>query len=147
MTKLCFAIYNWTCLFQATKAHIKLNTKKLYQSDGYAVKELLKVTSMLYSAMRTNKQDANEESGDAPLSFDISSRVSEIYTTISSMNFETISRRPWSHDLVVWKRISGKDNTKKSKTRLACHIAIFTWIPWKLVIPLHFISWKLIFWY
>ena len=40
---------------QATKAHIKLNTKKLYSADGYAVKELLKITSVLYSAMRTNK--------------------------------------------------------------------------------------------
>ena len=39
---------------QATKAHIKLNTKKLYGADGYAVKELLKVTSVLYSAMKTN---------------------------------------------------------------------------------------------
>ena len=27
----------------ASKAHIKLNPKKLYQSDGYAVKELIKV--------------------------------------------------------------------------------------------------------
>ena len=40
--------------YQATKAHIKLNTKKLYGADGYAVKELLKVTSVLYSAMKTN---------------------------------------------------------------------------------------------
>ena len=47
---------------QATKAHIKLNTKKLYGADGYAVKELLKVTSVLYSAMKTNagnQVDAN----------------------------------------------------------------------------------------
>ena len=29
--------------FMASKAHIKLNPKKLYQSDGYAVKELIKV--------------------------------------------------------------------------------------------------------
>lgn len=42
------------CSMQATKAHIKLNTKKLYGADGYAVKELLKVTSVLYSAMKTN---------------------------------------------------------------------------------------------
>lgn len=42
---------------QATKAHIKLNTKKLYSADGYAVKELLKIASVLYSAMRTNKID------------------------------------------------------------------------------------------
>ncbi|XP_068717617.1 clusterin-associated protein 1 homolog [Montipora capricornis] len=44
--------------FMATKAHIKLNTKKLYGADGYAVKELLKVTSVLYSAMKANA--ANE---------------------------------------------------------------------------------------
>ena len=31
--------------FMATKAHIKLHTKKLYQADGYAVKEVLKITS------------------------------------------------------------------------------------------------------
>jgi hypothetical protein len=29
--------------FMASKAHIKLNPKRLYQSDGYAVKELIKV--------------------------------------------------------------------------------------------------------
>ena len=40
--------------FMATKAHIKLNPKKLYQSDGYAVKELIKVASILYSAMKIN---------------------------------------------------------------------------------------------
>ena len=40
--------------FMATKAHIKLNPKKLYQSDGYAVKELIKVASVLYSAMKIN---------------------------------------------------------------------------------------------
>ena len=40
--------------FMATKAHIKLNTKRLYGADGYAVKELLKVTSVLYDAMKTN---------------------------------------------------------------------------------------------
>lgn len=42
---------------QASKAHIKLNTKKLYMADGYAVKELLKISSLLYSAMRTNQLD------------------------------------------------------------------------------------------
>ena len=39
---------------QATKAHLKLNTKKLYMADGYAVKELLKMSNLLYSAMRTH---------------------------------------------------------------------------------------------
>ena len=42
--------------FMMTKAHIKLNTKRLYQSDGYAVRELLKVTSLLYNSMKQNRR-------------------------------------------------------------------------------------------
>jgi len=63
------------------KAHIKLNTKRLYSADGYAVKELLKVTTVLYTAMKSNNtadmQDlnSNEDEGDM-LAYDISSRVS-----------------------------------------------------------------------
>jgi hypothetical protein len=30
-------------VLQATKAHVRLNTKNLYCADGYAVRELLKV--------------------------------------------------------------------------------------------------------
>ena len=40
---------------QATKAHVKLNTKKLYMADGHAVKELLKISSLLYTAMTTHQ--------------------------------------------------------------------------------------------
>lgn len=32
----------------AVKARIKLNPKKLYQADGEAVSEILKITSVLY---------------------------------------------------------------------------------------------------
>ena len=39
--------------FMATKAHIRLNTKKLYQADGHAVREVLKITSILYNAIKT----------------------------------------------------------------------------------------------
>lgn len=55
-----------------------MNTKKLYQSDGYAVKEMLKVTSMLYNAMKTNSSSQSEtdnEDDSSHLSFDISSKV------------------------------------------------------------------------
>lgn len=56
-----------------------MNTKKLYQADGYAVKELLKVTSVLYNAMRM-KVDTDIDTSDADLSgqFDMTSRVSFI---------------------------------------------------------------------
>ncbi|XP_060116805.1 clusterin-associated protein 1 [Heteronotia binoei] len=69
--------------FMATKAHIKLNTKKLYQADGYAVKELLKVTSMLYNAMKTKGLDAvNVDEDDVgKFKFDLGSRIGELKAT------------------------------------------------------------------
>ncbi|XP_033108039.1 clusterin-associated protein 1-like isoform X2 [Anneissia japonica] len=70
--------------FMATKAHIKLNTKKLYQADGYAVKELLKVTSVLYNAMKINKKEESEDVDDGisgMLSYDISSKISDLKTS------------------------------------------------------------------
>ncbi|XP_015269037.1 PREDICTED: clusterin-associated protein 1 [Gekko japonicus] len=66
--------------YSATKAHIKLNTKKLYQADGYAVKELLKITSVLYNAMKTKGIDAvdAEEEDAGKFKFDLGSRISEL---------------------------------------------------------------------
>lgn len=64
-----------------------MNTKKLYQSDGYAVKEMLKVTSMLYNAMKTNSSSQSEtdnEDDSSHLSFDISSKVKwQLWTLLS----------------------------------------------------------------
>ncbi|KAL0278382.1 UNVERIFIED_CONTAM: hypothetical protein PYX00_000219 [Menopon gallinae] len=45
----------------ALKANLKLNTKKLYQADGYAVKELLKVTNLLYESLKIKEGKSNEE--------------------------------------------------------------------------------------
>lgn len=44
----------------ASKARIKLNTKKLYQADGYAVQELLKIASILYKAYAAKELDEEE---------------------------------------------------------------------------------------
>ncbi|XP_009991620.1 PREDICTED: clusterin-associated protein 1 [Chaetura pelagica] len=66
--------------FMATKAHIKLNTKKLYQADGYAVKELLKVTSVLYGAMNTKEEeyaDVSEEDS-SKFKFYLGSKVADL---------------------------------------------------------------------
>ncbi|MBZ3879663.1 Clusterin-associated protein 1 [Sciurus carolinensis] len=62
--------------FMATKAHIKLNTKKLYQADGYAVKELLKVTSVLYNAMKTKGMESSKvgEEDVSKFKFDLGSK-------------------------------------------------------------------------
>ncbi|KAF8567128.1 hypothetical protein P879_02359 [Paragonimus westermani] len=49
--------------FMATRACIRLNTKKLYQANGFAVKELMKITRVLYSAIcKNDKTDENETS-------------------------------------------------------------------------------------
>ncbi|KAJ1492546.1 Clusterin-associated protein-1, partial [Baffinella frigidus] len=48
------------------KGRIKLNTKRLYQADGFAVKELLKIAQVLYDAMRSNPdEDEDLLVGDA----------------------------------------------------------------------------------
>ncbi|NXM83155.1 CLUA1 protein, partial [Oenanthe oenanthe] len=66
--------------FMATKAHIKLNTKKLYQADGYAVKELLKVTSVLYGAMSTQGGEPAHlpEEDSTKFKFDLGSKIADL---------------------------------------------------------------------
>ena len=71
----------------ATKAHVKLHPKKLYQADGFAVKEILKVTSVLYNAMKMNTMASEkgqnrslEEASELP-TFDISSKLNELKQT------------------------------------------------------------------
>ena len=69
----------------ATKAHVKLHAKKLYQADGYAVKEILKVTSVLYNAMKMNtiasEADGGQEDASELPTFDISSKLNELKQT------------------------------------------------------------------
>lgn len=64
--------------FMATKANIKLNTKRLYQADGYAVIELLKITSLLYEALRS--QHAVEESEN-------SQQIDQLIEKMTEMKF------------------------------------------------------------
>lgn len=68
----------FSVFLQATKAHVKLNLKRLYQADGYAVKEMLKITSILYNAMKTKENTDGEQSNDenSKFKFDLGSKVS-----------------------------------------------------------------------
>ena len=53
-----------------------MKTKKLYQADGYAVKEMLKVTTVLYNAMKTDVSKLQEDvETNNTVNFDISSKV------------------------------------------------------------------------
>ncbi len=64
-----FHIYLFISLFQATKAHLKLNTKKLYQADGYAVKEILKVITPLYKALRDSENKEFDDEDDVDMQY------------------------------------------------------------------------------
>ncbi|KAJ8245785.1 hypothetical protein GJAV_G00260290 [Gymnothorax javanicus] len=66
--------------FMATKAHIKLNTKRLYQADGYAVKEMLKITSVLYGAMKTKEMSSGDkvEEDSSKFKFDLGSKIADL---------------------------------------------------------------------
>ncbi|XP_053990560.1 clusterin-associated protein 1 isoform X1 [Hylaeus volcanicus] len=68
--------------FMAIKTNVKLNTKKLYQADGYAVKELLKITTLLYDA-QSNSNSNNVITNDnfSLTNFDISDKVNELKST------------------------------------------------------------------
>ena len=54
-----------------TKARVKLNLKNLYASNGFAVRELLKVATLLYDAHRNASGDAEEGEGDAAATADV----------------------------------------------------------------------------
>ncbi|NWU90025.1 CLUA1 protein, partial [Upupa epops] len=85
----------------ATKAHIKLNTKKLYQADGYAVKELLKVTTVLYSAMNTKgveHVDVSEEDS-SKFKFNLGSKVADLKAA-RQLASETNSKGATLYDLL-----------------------------------------------
>ncbi|XP_018575207.1 clusterin-associated protein 1 homolog [Anoplophora glabripennis] len=68
--------------FMALKANVKLNTKRLYQADGYAVKELLKITTLLYDALNIDVEETEEDRLDHDSfnlrDFDITDKVSEL---------------------------------------------------------------------
>lgn len=67
--------------FLATKAHVRVNTKKLYGADGYAVQELIKAVSVLYNAMKT-KATSDESGPEVSLSaFDVSRKLNDIKET------------------------------------------------------------------
>ena len=50
----------------ATKAGIKLKTRRLYAADGKAVKELLKISTLLYSALRSNSSTTSSAEAEDP---------------------------------------------------------------------------------
>ena len=65
------------CQLFASKARITLNPKKLYEGQGYAVKEMLKIAQMMYKAMQSSSGTGEEEDigGGALMDFNMNSKL------------------------------------------------------------------------
>ncbi|EGD80220.1 hypothetical protein PTSG_10898 [Salpingoeca rosetta] len=68
--------------FMATKLHLRLNTKRLYEADGHAVKELIKATSLLYNALKSQNEEAPQGGESGPpvtlSDFNLTSKIGEL---------------------------------------------------------------------
>uniref|UniRef100_A0A8C3IAI8 Clusterin associated protein 1 n=1 Tax=Chrysemys picta bellii TaxID=8478 RepID=A0A8C3IAI8_CHRPI len=104
--------------FMATKAHIKLNTKKLYQADGYAVKELLKITSVLYNAMKTKGMETTSvsEEESSKFKFDLGSKIADLKAA-RQLASEITSRGASLYDL-LGKEVELREQVQKTKDML-----------------------------
>jgi clusterin-associated protein 1 len=58
----------------ASRARIKLNMRRLYAADGHAVKELLKIASMLYQATKRSTKDDST----GPAEFQLSTKAFDV---------------------------------------------------------------------
>lgn len=65
------------CQLFLTKARIKLNPKKMYEANGFAVKELLKVATMLNKAMKASSKDIDDEVVTT-MDFNITSKLTNL---------------------------------------------------------------------
>uniref|UniRef100_H9G581 Clusterin associated protein 1 n=1 Tax=Anolis carolinensis TaxID=28377 RepID=H9G581_ANOCA len=103
--------------FMATKAHIKLNTKKLYQADGYAVKELLKITSVLYNAMKSKGMEATtvSEEDTGKFKFDLGSKIGDLKTA-RQLASEITSKGASLYDL-LGKEVELRVSLQKKSTK------------------------------
>ena len=69
-------------MLQAIKTNVKLNTRKLYQADGCAVREMSKMASLLYEAQTTsNEENSLGADNGQPRNLDVSEKLSELKTT------------------------------------------------------------------
>ena len=63
------------CHLFASKARINLNAKRLYEAQGHAVKEMLKVAQMMYKAMQSTETYDEDEQNCAMMDFNTSSKL------------------------------------------------------------------------
>uniref|UniRef100_A0A0G4H231 Clusterin-associated protein 1 n=1 Tax=Chromera velia CCMP2878 TaxID=1169474 RepID=A0A0G4H231_9ALVE len=66
------------CEIIVSKTRLRLNPKKLYQSDGHAVKELLKFASFLDQSLKTAVSSSAAQAAEAQSDFQISNKLHDL---------------------------------------------------------------------
>ncbi|XP_045771374.1 clusterin-associated protein 1 isoform X1 [Maniola jurtina] len=97
-----------------SRANLKLNGKKIYGADGWAVRELLKVASLLRSALETPSQD-DQLADSNPLVYDVSNRVSEIKQA-RALATDITAQGAFLYDLLA-KEPENKEHRDKALSR------------------------------
>ncbi|KAI6654796.1 Clusterin-associated protein 1-like [Oopsacas minuta] len=95
--------------YLAERANIKLNPRRLYSADGYAVKELLKIASLLYKALRI-KFDKDEV--ESEILQDFSLKLSDLKTCRQLAN-DITSKGAVLYDL-LGQEMELRDHRKKA---------------------------------
>eukprot|EP00051_Salpingoeca_urceolata_P016751 m.224277 g.224277 ORF g.224277 m.224277 type:complete len:212 (-) comp18768_c0_seq4:2346-2981(-) len=113
--------------FLATKAHVKLNAKKLYSADLACVRELLKATSLLYSAIRPSAQQEGDDGVQVTRTdFDLSDRLHDLKQT-RQLASEITQRGATLFDLLgreVDLRVRGADTDRNHGLLMALSFVI-----------------------
>ena len=85
--------------FLASQAQLKVNPKKLYSADGYAIQEMLKFVNFLSKANSSVSNDASNENDSIMFSYDSTSHLS-ILKTCKDTVMNIVKRGAPLYDLI-----------------------------------------------
>ncbi|CAK1595711.1 unnamed protein product [Parnassius mnemosyne] len=97
-----------------SRANLKLNGKRLYGADGWAVRELLKVATYLRAALESPPPD-DLRADTGTLSYDVSSRIGEIKQA-RSLATEITAQGAFLYDLLA-KEANNKEQREQALSR------------------------------
>lgn len=100
----------------ATKMRVKLNTRKLYGSDGYAVRELLKVTSLLQEASRATTAAAKAAS-DSGASGPLRAASATALKSFDSRQFRSLGSEVSSHGAALFSLLGAERTNEEARVR------------------------------
>ncbi|XP_073944926.1 clusterin associated protein 1 [Choristoneura fumiferana] len=95
-----------------SRANLKLNGKRLYGADGWAVRELLKVAALLRTAQAAPPPD---QPPDRPLAYDVSTRLGEIKQA-RALATDITAQGAFLHDLLA-KEAENKEVREQALAR------------------------------